>query len=68
MDLKMNIFIEKENKHIELKKSLTGTQLLKELGYSSSSTLLVRNGEVILPDEQLSENDDVQVLSVVSGG
>jgi sulfur carrier protein ThiS len=65
----MNVKIEKTNKSIQLKTGYaTANLLLKELGISPSTVLIVRNGEVILPDEELSANDDVVLLSVVSGG
>ncbi|MBS3142805.1 MoaD/ThiS family protein [Candidatus Woesearchaeota archaeon] len=64
----MNVFIEKENKLLELNKSVTGKELLAELGINPSTVILVKNNEVVLEDEQLSETDDVKILSVVSGG
>ncbi len=64
----MHVFIEKENKLLELNKSVTGKELLAELGINPSTVILVKNNEVVLEDEQLSETDDVKILSVVSGG
>ena len=64
----MHVFIEKENKLLELNKAVTGKELLAELGINPSTVILVKNNEVVLEDEQLSETDDVKILSVVSGG
>jgi len=64
----MKIFIEKENRLLELAKKCTGLDLLKELDINPATVLLVRNDEVVLPDEDLSETDDVKILTVVSGG
>lgn len=64
----MKVFIEKEQKHLEFTEPCTGTELLKKLDVPETTILLVRNGEVILPDEMLNVGDDIQLLSVVSGG
>ena len=64
----MNIFIEKENKQLELARNCTGGELLSELKINPATVILVRNNEVILPEEQLSETDMIQILSVISGG
>lgn len=80
----MKVFIERENKHLELEtrekgyfcaqisalifEAKTGTELLNNLGINSSTVLLVRNDEVILIEETLNESDDLKILSVVSGG
>jgi len=63
----MKVFIEKENKQLELT-AKTGTQLLNELGINPTTVLLVKNNEVTLPEENLSETDNIKILSVVSGG
>ena len=64
----MKVYIEKEQKRVEIAKSCTGAELLKQLEIPETTVLIVRNGEVALPDENLKEDDDIQLLSVVSGG
>ena len=64
----MKIYIEKDNKHVELGKSCTGKELLEELSISESTVLLVKNGEAVLADELLAETDEIKILSVISGG
>jgi len=68
----MKVFIEKDNTTIEFDLSTienqTGIGLLKELGINSNTVLFVKNNEVIIPDEELSETDEVKLLSVISGG
>jgi sulfur carrier protein ThiS len=65
----MKVRIEKTNKSIELNQDFkSASLLLKELGISPSTVLIVRNGEIILPEEALSASDEVVLLSVVSGG
>ena len=64
----MEVFIEKEKKQLVLDKACTGLELLQELGINPATVLIVRNGEVTLAEEQLSETDTIKILSVVSGG
>ena len=64
----MNVFIEKENKLLELHKACTGEELLKFLNINPNVVLLIKNNEVVLLDEKLSENDDIKIMTVVSGG
>ena len=64
----MNIYIEKNNKQLVLKKKLSGSELLKELNINPSSIILVKNDAIVLEDEILDDDDDVKILSVISGG
>ena len=63
----MKVFIEKDNKQLELE-AKTVTDLLKELDINPDTVLIVKNDEVVLSDEELSETDNVKILSVISGG
>lgn len=68
----MKVFNEKENKTIKFDlskiKDQTGVGLLKELNINPSSILLIKNDEVILPEEILDDKDEIKILSVISGG
>jgi len=69
----MKVYIEKENKHIlldkkVLNKRLDGTALLNELNINPSTVILVKNDEIVLEDEILESDDEVKILSVISGG
>lgn len=65
----MKVFIEKDSSTINIKKTnITASELLKELNINSSNVILVKNDEVILEDELLSEEDEIKILSVISGG
>ena len=65
----MKVFIEKTGKTDIVRKGFEkAIELLKELSISPDSVLIVRNNEVILNEEPLSENDEITLLSVVSGG
>lgn len=66
----MKIYVEKQNKHLELEadKARNGAGLLERLSINPDTVILVKNGEVVLPEEDLSETDDIKILSVISGG
>jgi sulfur carrier protein ThiS len=42
--------------------------ILKELGLLSTEYVAVKNGRVVSEEEELSENDEVTLVPVVSGG
>jgi sulfur carrier protein len=64
----MQVNIEQDN----TKKTLTFTgtveQLLKELKINPETVLVIRNKEVLTEDITISNNDIIELLSVVSGG
>ncbi len=64
----MNIFIEKDNNTIRHDKPCTVDELLTFLHINASSVIVVKNNEVVLQDEPLELDDDVKILSVISGG
>jgi len=64
----MKIYIEKQKKQLVLNKSLKGIDLLTKLKINPETVLIVKNGSISLPDEILKKNDEVKILSVVSGG
>lgn len=66
----MEIFIEKDNKtiNLEIKELKSLKNILKELNISVESVILVKNDEVCLDEELVSNEDKIKLLSVVSGG
>jgi sulfur carrier protein ThiS len=67
--IKLKVFIEKENKTIEISESFkTVKELLEHLKINPSTVLIVKNDEVALEEEPLEEKDNIKFLSVVSGG
>ncbi|MEM4637905.1 MAG: MoaD/ThiS family protein [Candidatus Woesearchaeota archaeon] len=63
----MKVYIEKENKYLDVNAS-TGKQLLELLKINPSTVIIVKNNEIILEDEQLNDKDEIKILSVISGG
>lgn len=66
----MKLYLEKEDKttEIELKEKVILKKLLKELNISINSVILVKNSQICLEEEEISNEDELKILSVVSGG
>lgn len=63
----MKVFIEKEQKTVEIE-AKTGIDLVSQLEISPSTVILIRNGEVALLEDELGLDDEIKLLSVISGG
>ncbi len=68
--IKVNIFIDRENKNtsLELGNGSMVIDLLKKLNINPVTVIVSRKNELLLEDEKLSNNDEIKVLSVISGG
>ncbi len=64
----MKVYIEKEDKLLELNEIKNVSGLLNALNINPSTVITVKNNEVVLEDESLEDADDVKILSVISGG
>lgn len=65
----IEIFNEREQSTIKIE--FTGKSvkdLLDQLKLNPEAFLAVRNNEVITEDEMLQDNDQIELLSVISGG
>ena len=63
----MKIFIERENKTVNLKVK-TVKEILNKLKINPETVLTVVNDELVVEDKKLSDKDQVKILSVISGG
>lgn len=65
----MKVFIEKEQEKKEFN-GFNGSvlDLLAELKINPETVLVIKNNELVFGLEELSDSDDIKVLSVVSGG
>ncbi|MBI2654250.1 MoaD/ThiS family protein [Candidatus Woesearchaeota archaeon] len=70
MPIKINVFIDRENKKakLELNNGSVVSDLLNQLKINPVTVIVSRNNELILEDEKLNDNDEIKVLSVISGG
>ena len=68
--IKVNIFVDRNNlnKTLELDKNSIVSDLLKSLNINPVTVIVSRSNELILEDEKLKNNDEIKILSVISGG
>ena len=68
--IKVNVFIDRENKNstLELNNNSIVADLLKKLNINPVTIIVSRNNELVLEDEKLKNNDEIRILSVISGG
>jgi sulfur carrier protein ThiS len=52
----------------ELESGLTVRQAIEAVGLNPQSVLAVRDGELITDDTPLSDEDEVRLVAVISGG
>ena len=69
-NIKISLFIDRENKTrtVQLTGNSKVSDLLKELNINPVTVIVSRNSELILEDEKLNDNDEIKILSVISGG
>jgi sulfur carrier protein ThiS len=63
----MKVLIERENKTVDIQ-AATGTELLAKLEINPTTILLVQNNNVVIPEVELQDTDEIKILSVISGG
>ncbi|HWQ46758.1 MAG TPA: MoaD/ThiS family protein [Longilinea sp.] len=56
------------NKEMQVKANCTVLQMLKELGFSPESHLVVRQGVLLNERDRLKEGDQVKLVPAISGG
>lgn len=68
--MKLKVFYDRENseKTIELDKNSSVNDLLKKLKINPVTVIVSKNNNIILEEEKLNDNDDVKIISVISGG
>ena len=68
--IKIKVFVDRENldKTIELDENPKVLDLLKKMKINPVTVIVSRNSELILEDEKLNNNDQIKILSVISGG
>jgi len=56
-------------REIELpERRLKAKELLRKLGLSPLSSIVVKNGEVVSEEEYVEEGDNIRVINAISGG
>jgi len=65
---KMKVYIQKDQKKLQLKHSGTVQSLLAKLKINKETVIVTRNGALVMEKDNLSDSDEVEILQVVSGG
>ncbi len=63
----MKIYIERINEYKEVEAS-TIKEVLEKLKINPTTVLISKNNELVTEDAKLNENDEIKLLSVISGG
>ncbi len=65
----MKVYLERENKNLNLRiKEIKVDSLLEQLKINKSTVLVVRNDELVAGSIILKDKDEIRILSVISGG
>jgi len=64
----MNVFLEREEKNITITFEGTVESLLAKLNINAETVLVVRDDKLLTSDRKVGGNDEVKILSVISGG
>lgn len=57
-----------ESREIPMSGVMNGEDVLRELGLSASSTIILRNGKPVSEDSKIEEGDNLTVIRSFSGG
>lgn len=64
----MNVYIERSNEHKTLAFTGTAEQLCEELKVNPQTALIVKDGELITEDVDVTDAQEIKLITVVSGG
>ncbi len=64
----MQVHVEREDRELELDFTGTAKELMDEIDVNPEAVIVVRNGEVVTEDAELENEDEVEFVSIVSGG
>ena len=64
----MKVYIERTDKEKTLKFSGKALALLERLKINPVTVVVVKNKQVVTEEEHLTDKDNIEILSVISGG
>lgn len=69
-DMKIKVKIQRTNeeKELDINGDITIEELLNKIDVNPTTVIVTRNKEVITEDTTLQNNDQIELLSVISGG
>lgn len=64
----MRIYIERTKEKIEKNFSGTVAELLSEISMLPEEVIVIKNNSLVTEDVELEDDDEIKILSVISGG
>jgi sulfur carrier protein ThiS len=64
----MNVYIERSNKQHTIAFRGTGEELCKQMQVNPQTVLILKDGELVTEDVDVSDAEEVKLITVVSGG
>ena len=64
----VKVFIEREHRDVALDYRGGIRPLLERLGVNPETIIVVKNGQIVTEDESCGADDELKLLSVISGG
>ena len=64
----MRVYIERTDEEKKIEFNGKAVDLLKKLKINPVTVVLIRNGKIITKQEILKNEDEIEILSVISGG
>lgn len=64
----MQVQLNHPSRSIEIKGPKRAKDLLRELNLPAEAHLVIRGDELVTEDEMLSDNDQIEIRPVISGG
>lgn len=64
----MKVYYDKTRETQELEFRGTAGELLEKLDINSETVVITQNGTIITQDDEVANEDEIKLLSVVSGG
>ena len=65
--MKIKVFIERTNQK-KIVEAKTIQELLKKLAINPQTVIIIKKNELVTEEEPLEKNDEIKLLSVISGG
>jgi len=64
----MKVTIDRDNKELELEFTGKALDLLKQLSINKETVVITKNGALITEEDAIADDDEIKIISVVSGG
>ena len=66
----IKVFFDRENRNesIELEDESLVSNILEKFNINPVTVIIAKNDEVVTKEEKLNNNDEIKILSVLSGG